>query len=88
MLADVLHKRGVDPRHKGGDGFPGIVGRPIASPTNLELNASGCRGPLTLGRDLLDRIVVSLSVFAVLIGLMGSVVQGHMVITDVGLSHT
>ena len=48
MLADVVHEGGVNPRHERGDGFPGVVGRPIASPTNLELQASGCRGVRTL----------------------------------------
>ena len=52
VLADVVHEGGVNPRHGRGDGFPGVVGRPIASPTNLDLQASGCRGVRTLGQDL------------------------------------
>ena len=78
MLADVVHEGGVDPRHKRGDGFPGVVGRPIASPTNLELQASGCRGVRTLSQDLLDSGVVLLSIVVVRIGLMCGVAQGRM----------
>ena len=37
VLADVVHEGGVNPRQERGDGFPGVVGRPIASPTNLEV---------------------------------------------------
>ena len=88
MLADVVHEGGVNPRHERGDGFPGVVGRPIASPTNLELQASGCRGVRTLGEDLLDGIVVLLSVVVVRISLMCGVVQGHMLDTEIGFPHT
>ena len=65
MPADVVHEGGINPRHERGDGFPGVVGRPTASPTNLELQASGCRGVRTLGQDLLDGIVVLLSIVVV-----------------------
>ena len=88
MLADVVHEGGVNPRHKRGDGFPGVVGRPLASPTNLELQASGCRGARTLGQDLLDDIVVLLSVVVIRIGLICGVVQGHMLATEIGFPHT
>ena len=62
--------------------------RPIASPTNLELQASGCRGVRTLGQDLLDGIVVLLSIIVVRISLMCGIVQGHMLATEVGFPHT
>ena len=88
VLADVLHEGSIDPRHERGDEFPGVVGRPIASPTNLELQTSGCRGFRTLSQDLLDRIVVLLSIVVVRIGLMFGVVQGHMSATEVGFPHT
>ena len=88
MLADVLHEGSIDPRHERGDGFPGVVGRPIASPTNLELQTSGCRGLRTLSQDLLDSIVVLLGIVVVRIGLMFGVVQGHMPATEVGFPHT
>ena len=65
MFADVVHEGSVNPRHERGDGFPGVVGRPIASPTNLALQASGCRSVRALGQDLLDGIVVLLSVVIV-----------------------
>ena len=42
VLADKLHERGVNPRHKGGDGFPGVMGGPIASLAHLELDISRC----------------------------------------------
>ena len=88
MLADVVHEGGINPRHELGDGFPGVVGRPIASPTSLELQASGCRGVRTLGQDPLDGIVVLLSIVVVRISLMCSIVQGHMLATEVGFPHT
>ena len=88
VLADVLHEGSIDPRHERGDGFPGVVGRPIASPTNLELQASGCRGVRTLGQDLLDCIVVLLSIIVVRISLMCGVAQGQMLATEVGFPHT
>ena len=88
MLADVVHEGGVNPRHERGDGFPDVVGRPIASSTNLELQASGCRGVRTLGQDLLDGIVVLLSIVVVRISLMCGLVQGHMLATEVGFPHT
>ena len=88
MLADVVHEGGVNPRHERGDGFPGVVGRPIASPTNLELQASGCRGVRTLGQDFLDGIVVLLSIVVVRLSLMCGIVQGHMLATEVGIPHT
>ena len=88
VLADVVQERGIDPRHERGDGFPGVVGRPIASPTNLELQASGCRGVRTLSQDLLDSIVVLLSIIVVRISLMCGVIQGHMSATEVGFPHT
>ena len=64
------------------------MGWPIASPTNLELQAFGCRGVRTLGQDLSDGIVVLLSVVVVRIGLMCGVVQGHMLATEIGFPHT
>ena len=88
MLADVVHEGSVNPRHERGDKFPGVVGRPIASPTNLELQASGCRGVWTLGQDLLDGIVLLLSIVVVRISLMCGVVQEHMLATEVGFPHT
>ena len=88
LLADVVHEGGVNPRHKRGDGFPGVVGRPIASPTNLELQASGCRGVRTLSQDLRDGIVVLLCIVVVRISLTCGIVQGHMLATEVGFSHT
>ena len=88
VLADVLHEGSVNPRHERGDGLPGVVGRPIASPTNLELQASGCRGVRTLGQDLLDGIVVLLSIVVVRIGLMCGIAQGHVLATEVGFPHT
>ena len=88
MLADVVHEGGVNPRHERGDKFPGVVGRPIASPTNLEFQASGCRGVRKLGKDLLDGIVVLLSVVVVQISLMCGKVQGHMLATGVGFLNT
>ena len=88
MLADVLHEGSIDPPHELGDGFPGIVGRPIASPTNLELQTSRCRGFRTLSQDLLDCIVVLLSIIVVRISLMCGVAQGHMLATEVGFPHT
>ena len=88
MLADVVHEGGVNPQHERGDGFPGVVGRPIAWPTNLELQASGCRGVRTLGPDLLDGIVVLVSIVVVRISLMCGIVQGHMLATEVGFPHT
>ena len=78
MLADVVHEGGVNPRHERGDGFPGVVGRRVASPTNLELQASGCRGVRTLGQDLLGGIVVLLSVVVVRVGLMGCSPGTHL----------
>ena len=77
-----------NPRHERGNGFPGVVGRPIALPTNVELQASWCRGVRTLGEDLLDGMVVLLSVVVVPISLMCGVVQGHMLATEVGFPHT
>ena len=65
MRADVIHKGGINQRHERGDGFPGVVGRPIPSPMNLELQASGCLGVRTLGQDLLDGIAVLLSIVVV-----------------------
>ena len=62
VLADVIHGGGVNPRHERGDGFPGVVGRPIVSPTNLDLQTSGCRGVRTVGQDSLDGMVVLLSI--------------------------
>ena len=88
VLADVLHEGSIDPRHERGDGFPGIVGRPIASPTNLELQTSGCRGLRTLSQDLLDSIVVLLSIVIIQISLMCGIAQGHMLATEVGFPHT
>ena len=88
VLADVVHEGGVNPRHERGDGFPGVVGRPIASPTNLELQGSGCLGVRTLGQDLLDSIVVLLSILVVEISLMCGIVQGHMLATEVGFPDT
>ena len=64
------------------------MGRPIASPTNLELQASGCRGFRTLGQDLLHCIVVLLSIIVVRISLMCGIVQGHMLATEVRFPHT
>ena len=64
------------------------MGRPIASSTNLELQASGCRCVRALGQDLLDGIVVLLSVVIVRISLMCGIVQGHMLATEVGFPHT
>ena len=64
------------------------MGRPIASPTNLELQASGCRGVRTLSQDLLDCIVVLLSIVVVRISLMCGIVQGHMSATEVGFPQT
>ena len=64
------------------------MGRPIASPTNLELQASGCRGFRTLSQDLLDCIVVLLSIVVVRISLMCGIAQGHMLATEVGFPHT
>ena len=63
--AEVLHEWGVDPRHEGRDGLPGVVARPIALPAHLELHASKGRGFRTLGHDLLDGVVVVLSVVVV-----------------------
>ena len=88
MLADIVHEGGVNPRHEPGDGFRGVVGRPIASPTNLELQASGCQGVWTLSQDLFDGIVVLLSVVVVRISLMCGLVQGHMLATEVRFPHT
>ena len=64
------------------------MGRPIASPTNLELQTSRCRGFRTLGQDFLDGIVVLLSIVVVRISLMCGVAQGHMLATEVGFPHT
>ena len=88
MLAAVVHEGGIDPRHERGDGFPGVAGRPIASPTNLELHASGCQGVRTLCQDLLNYIVVLLSIIVVRISLMCGVAQGHMLATEVGFLDT
>ena len=64
------------------------MGRPIASPTNLELQTSGCRGLRTLSQDLLDSIVVLLSIVIIRISLMCGIAQGHMLATEVGFPHT
>ena len=88
VLADVLHEWGINPRHERGDGFPGVVGRSIAWPTNLELQASGCRGVRTLSQDLLDGIVVLLSIVVVRPCPMCGIAQGHMLATEVGFPHT
>ena len=64
------------------------MGRPIASPTNLELQTSGCRGFRTLSQDLLDGVVVLFSIIVVRISLMCGIVQGHMLATEVGFPHT
>ena len=64
------------------------MGRPIASPTNLELQASWCRGVRTLGQDFLDGIVVLLSIVVVRISLMCGVAQGHVLAKEVGFPHT
>ena len=64
------------------------MGRPIASPTILELQASGCRGVRTLSQDLLDSIVVLLSIVVVRVSLMCGIAQGHMLATEVGFPHT
>ena len=86
--AEILHEGGVDPRHKGRDGFPGVMGRPIASPAHLDLHSSRRRGTGTLGHDLQDGVVVLLSIVIVLVGLMGGVVLGHMFTTDIRLTGT
>ena len=64
------------------------MGRPIASQSNLELQASGCRGVRTLGQDLLDGIVILLSIVVVRISLMCGVVKGYMLATEVAFPHT
>ena len=85
MPAEILQKGGVDPRHKGRDGFSGVLGPAIASPAHLELQFSGYRGVRTLGQDILYGVVVLLSIVVLGIGLVGCVVQGHMLFKDVTL---
>ena len=88
MLADILSKGGVDPQHKGRDGFTGVVGRPIASQVHLELHSSRRRGTRTLGQELLNGVVVLLSMVVVRGSFVGGVVQGHMFPTDVRITGT
>ena len=84
----MLHERGFNPRHKGRDGFRGVMGGPIFSAVHLELHSSRRRITLTLGQDLLDGVVVLLTIVVVKVGLMGDLVQGHMFPTDITLTGT
>ena len=57
MLAQILHERGVDPQHKGGKGFSGVMRRPT-SRAHLELYSFRRRGVRTQGQDILGAVVV------------------------------
>ena len=65
-----------------------VVGGHIASPSHWELRASSHRGVWTLGHDLLDSVVVLLSIVVVRVGLVGDVVLSHVFDPDVRLSGT
>ena len=55
---------------------------------HFQLHCSRRRGAWTLGQDLLDGVVVPLSIVVVQVGLLGSVVQGDMLPQDVRFTGT
>ena len=62
------------------------MGGLTAAPAKLELHSSRRGGSPTLSEDTPDSIVFLISVVVVPVGLMGGLVQGHMFLTDVGLT--